>query len=52
MVSNIRLFETIYLEDFQSGLSWITILRKGKNFHAVFHGLDIARVAAMDEADI
>lgn len=47
-----RLFEKICLEGFQSGLAWITILRKRENFRAAFHGFEIARVAAMDETDI
>jgi DNA-3-methyladenine glycosylase I len=47
-----RLFEKLCLEGFQSGLSWITILRKRENFRAAFHGFEIDRVAAMDEADI
>jgi DNA-3-methyladenine glycosylase I len=47
-----RLFEKLCLEGFQSGLSWITILRKRENFRAAFHGFDIDRVAAMGEADI
>lgn len=52
VVSDTRLFEKICLEGFQSGLSWITILRKRERFREVFHGFDIARVAAMGEADI
>ena len=52
VVSDTRLFEKICLEGFQSGLSWITILRKRENFRAAFHGFDIPRVAAMTEADI
>jgi DNA-3-methyladenine glycosylase I len=47
-----RLFEKICLEGFQSGLSWLTILRKRENFRQAFHGFDIPRVAAMGEADI
>jgi DNA-3-methyladenine glycosylase I len=47
-----RLFEKICLEGFQSGLSWLTILRKRGNFRAAFHGFDIARVASMGEGDI
>jgi DNA-3-methyladenine glycosylase I len=47
-----RLFEKICLEGFQSGLSWLTILRKRENFRAAFAGFDIAKVAAFDEADI
>lgn len=52
VTDDIRLFEKICLEGFQSGLSWITILRKRERFREVFHGFDIARVAAMDESDI
>ncbi|HTN60460.1 MAG TPA: DNA-3-methyladenine glycosylase I, partial [Devosia sp.] len=44
--------EKICLEGFQSGLSWITILRKRDRFREVFHGFDIPKVAAMTEADI
>ena len=47
-----RLFEKLCLEGFQSGLSWLTILRKRENFRAAFHGFDIARVAAMGPADV
>ncbi len=52
VVDDTRLFEKICLEGFQSGLSWITILRKRERFREVFHGFDVARVAGMDEADI
>ena len=52
VTSDIRLFEKICLEGFQSGLSWITILRKRERFREVFHGFDIAKVAVMTEADI
>ncbi|HEX9595352.1 MAG TPA: DNA-3-methyladenine glycosylase I [Anaerolineales bacterium] len=52
VVSDTRLFEKICLEGFQSGLSWITILRKRERFREVFHGFDIAKVAVMGEADI
>jgi DNA-3-methyladenine glycosylase I len=47
-----RLFEKICLEGFQSGLSWLTILRKRDNFREAFFGFDIGRVAAMGDADI
>ncbi|RAH99477.1 DNA-3-methyladenine glycosylase I [Acuticoccus sediminis] len=47
-----RLFEKICLEGFQSGLSWLTILRKRENFRAAFRGFDIATVARFDEADV
>lgn len=47
-----RLFEKLCLEGFQSGLSWLTILKKRENFRSAFAGFDIAKVAAFDEADI
>jgi DNA-3-methyladenine glycosylase I len=47
-----RLFEKICLEGFQSGLSWLTILRKRDAFRAAFAGFDIDRVADFGEADI
>ncbi len=40
-----RLFEKLSLEGFQSGLSWLTILRKRENFRAAFARFDIAKVA-------
>lgn len=45
------LFERMSLEAFQSGLSWITILRKRPAFRAAFAGFDIAAVATFDEHD-
>jgi DNA-3-methyladenine glycosylase I len=50
--SDTRLFEKLCLEGFQSGLSWLTILRKRENFRAAFLGFDIPKVAAMCDADI
>ena len=47
-----RLFEKICLEGFQSGLSWITILRKRENFRAAFAGFDPALVAEFGEPDV
>lgn len=47
-----RLFEKLCLEGFQSGLSWITVLRKRERFREVFLGFDIPRVAMMSDADI
>ena len=41
-----ELFERLTLEAFQSGLSWLTILRKRENFRKAFDGFDIDRVAA------
>jgi DNA-3-methyladenine glycosylase I len=46
------LFEKLCLEAFQSGLSWITILRKRENFRAAFAGFEIERVAAFGEDDV
>jgi DNA-3-methyladenine glycosylase I len=42
---DVRLFEKIVLEGFQSGLSWLTILRKRENFRRAFEGFDIEAVA-------
>jgi DNA-3-methyladenine glycosylase I len=47
-----RLFEKICLEGFQSGLSWLTILRKRENFRAAFAGFDFHEVAKFGEKDI
>ncbi|WP_204058079.1 DNA-3-methyladenine glycosylase I [Microbispora corallina] len=45
-------YERITLEAFQSGLSWLTILRKRDNFRAAFAGFSIPAVAAYGEADV
>ncbi|HXW47764.1 MAG TPA: DNA-3-methyladenine glycosylase I, partial [Streptosporangiaceae bacterium] len=45
------LFERLCLEGFQSGLSWLTILRKRENFRAAFRGFDIATVARFGSDD-
>ena len=47
-----RLLEKLCLEGFQSGLSWLTILRKRARIREVFHGFDLDAVAAMGEADV
>ena len=47
-----RLFEKISLEGFQSGLSWITILRKRDNFREAFADFDFIRIAKYGERDI
>lgn len=52
VADDIRLFEKICLEGFQSGLSWLTILRKRDNFRAAFDGFDFVRVARYGDADI
>ena len=52
VTSDVRLFEKICLEGFQSGLSWLTILRKRETFRAAFAGFDFEKVAAFGDADI
>ncbi len=46
------LFERFSLESFQSGLSWLTILRKREGFRRAFAGFDPERVAAFGESDV
>ncbi|PTL73507.1 DNA-3-methyladenine glycosylase I [Rathayibacter caricis DSM 15933] len=46
------LLEKICLEGFQSGLSWITILRKRPRFREVFHDFDLESVAGFGEDDV
>ncbi len=46
------LYERLCLEGFQSGLSWLTILRKRENFRAAFVGFDPEHVAAFGEPDV
>jgi DNA-3-methyladenine glycosylase I len=46
------LFERISLEAFQSGLSWLIILRKRENFRRAFHGFDVERIARYTKRDI
>jgi DNA-3-methyladenine glycosylase I len=47
-----RLFEKICLEGFQSGLSWLTILRKRENFRRGFQDFDFHKVARFREKDV
>ena len=47
-----RLLERISLEAFQSGLAWITILRKRENFRAAFAGFDPEAIARFGDADV
>ncbi|MGD8327341.1 MAG: DNA-3-methyladenine glycosylase I [Sphingomonadales bacterium] len=47
-----RLFEKICLEGFQSGLSWLTILRKRENFRAAFAGFDFEKIARFTDEDV
>ncbi|MFN8068259.1 MAG: DNA-3-methyladenine glycosylase I [Mycolicibacterium insubricum] len=46
------LFERVSLEAFQSGLSWLTILRKRENFRAAFAGFDVDTVATFGDDDV
>jgi DNA-3-methyladenine glycosylase I len=47
-----HLYERLVLEAFQSGLSWLTILRKRENFRRAFDGFDIEKVAAYGDKDL
>src|SRR5919108_5034340 len=49
---DVRLFEKLCLEGFQSGLSWLTILRKREAFRRAFAGFDFSVVARFDERDV
>jgi DNA-3-methyladenine glycosylase I len=49
---DIRLFEKLCLEGFQSGLSWLTILRKRENFRAAFAGFDFDKIARFGEREV
>ena len=48
----VALFERMSLEAFQSGLSWLIILRKRENFRRAFAGFDIEQVARYTDADV
>jgi len=50
--NDVRLFEKLSLEGFQSGLSWLTILRKRENFRAAFSGFDIEAVAGFKSREV
>jgi DNA-3-methyladenine glycosylase I len=47
-----RLFEKLCLEGFQSGLSWLTILRKRENFRKAYKDFDIGKVARFKTKDV
>jgi len=47
-----RLFEKLCLEGFQSGLSWLTILRKRENFRRAFAGFDFRKVAKFGDKEV
>jgi DNA-3-methyladenine glycosylase I len=52
VADDVQLFEKLCLEAFQSGLSWLTILRKREDFRRVFAGFDFERVARFGARDI
>jgi DNA-3-methyladenine glycosylase I len=52
VVEDTRLYEKLCLEGFQSGLSWLTILRKRENFRRAFAGFDPARVSRFGSRDV
>ena len=52
VVDETGLYERLCLEGFQSGLSWLTILRKREGFRAAFAGFDPERVARFDAHDV
>jgi DNA-3-methyladenine glycosylase I len=52
VVDDVRLFEKLCLEGFQSGLSWLTILRKRTAFRRAFAGFDPHKVAAFGADDV
>ena len=52
VVDDHRLFEKLCLEGFQSGLSWLTILRKREAFRRAFAGFDFVRVARFGARDV
>lgn len=47
-----RLFEKVCLEGFQSGLSWLTVLRKRENFRDAFSEFEYEKVANFDKRDV
>ena len=52
VVDDVRLYEKLCLEGFQSGLSWLTILRKREGFRQAFAGFEPEKVAGFDDEDI
>ncbi|WP_354625178.1 DNA-3-methyladenine glycosylase I [Psychromonas sp. MME2] len=52
VADDFRLFEKMSLEGFQSGLSWLTILRKRENFRIAFSQFDFNKVANFTEKDV
>src|SRR5947207_6334955 len=52
VVDDVRLYEKLCLEGFQSGLSWLTILRKRENFRHAFANFDPNAVARFGKKDV
>jgi DNA-3-methyladenine glycosylase I len=52
VVDDVRIYEKLCLEGFQSGLSWLTILRKREGFRAAFGGFEPAVVAGFGAGDV
>lgn len=52
VTDDVRLFEKLCLESFQSGLSWRTILAKRENFRTAFAGFDFRKVAGFGNDDV
>jgi DNA-3-methyladenine glycosylase I len=52
VTDEVRIFEKLCLEGFQSGLSWLTILRKRQAFRRAFAGFDIPTVARFGRRDV
>lgn len=52
LYGRVALFERMSLEAFQSGLSWLIILRKRENFRRAFSGFDIDKIARYTDTDV
>ena len=52
VADDVRLYEKLCLEGFQSGLSWLTILRKRPAFRQAFAGFEPEKVAGFDDGDV
>ncbi|MBL3698237.1 DNA-3-methyladenine glycosylase I [Leucobacter luti] len=52
ITDEVGVFERLTLEAFQSGLSWLTVLRKRQAFREAFDGFDPRRIAAYDDGDV
>jgi len=52
VADDVRIYEKLCLEGFQSGLSWLTVLRKRDGFRRAFAGFEPAKVAAFGDGDV